>query len=39
VGDPKNDVELLEAATNFIDMRIKKDELDPIIKRWIPFID
>ncbi len=38
-GIRKNDVELLEAANNFIDMLIKKDELDPIINRWIPFKD
>ena len=36
-GIRKNDVKLLEAANNFIDMMIEKDELDPIIDRWIPY--
>ena len=38
-GIRKNDVELLEAANNFVDMMIKEDKLDPIINRWIPFKD
>ena len=36
-GIRKNDVELLEAANNFVDMMIKEGKLDPIINRWIPF--
>jgi polar amino acid transport system substrate-binding protein len=36
-GIRKNDLELLEAANNFIDTMIKEDKLDPIINRWIPF--
>ncbi|MGD8292158.1 MAG: transporter substrate-binding domain-containing protein [Desulfobacterales bacterium] len=36
-GIRKNDVELLEAANNFVDMMIREDKLDPIINRWIPF--
>ena len=36
-GIRKNDLELLEAANNFVDMMIKKNELDPIINRWIPY--
>ncbi len=38
-GIRKNDLELLEAANNFIDTMIKEDKLDPIINRWIPFKD
>ncbi len=38
-GIRKNDVELLEAANNFVEMMIKQDQLDPIINRWIPFKD
>jgi polar amino acid transport system substrate-binding protein len=36
-GIRKNDVALLEAANNFVEMMIKEDKLDPIINRWIPF--
>ena len=36
-GIRKNDVELLRAANDFIDMMIKKEELEPIIDRWIPY--
>ena len=36
-GIRKNNLELLEAANNFIDTMIKEDKLDPIISRWIPF--
>jgi ABC-type amino acid transport substrate-binding protein len=38
-GIRKNDLELLEAANNFVDMMIKEDKLDPILNRWIPFRD
>jgi len=38
-GIRKNDVALLEAANNFIDVMIKEDKLDPIINRWIPLPD
>ncbi len=38
-GIRKNDVELLEAANNFVDMMMKENKLDPIINRWIPFQD
>ncbi|MCP4629872.1 MAG: amino acid ABC transporter substrate-binding protein [bacterium] len=38
-GIRKNDVELLEAVNNFVEMMIKENKLDTIFHRWIPFKD
>jgi polar amino acid transport system substrate-binding protein len=37
-GVRKSDVELLESANAFVEMMKKEGKLNPIIKRWIPFM-
>lgn len=37
-GVRKKDVELLESANAFVEMMKKEGKLNPIIKRWIPFM-